>query len=171
MSFHIALLEAKKPDVVGAIARRCAAADASLHLIGPLPFELDDAEFRKAGPADWETLDWWVHPGWRDFRDAITRERCIYFAADGERETTEAPFRRNSVLILGDETGGLPDRIRLKYPQRIFKLPRQARRKTLDIPTTVESLLTAAATRVSEASGVIAAPPAAPIRYGRGRGR
>ncbi len=171
MSLHVALLETRNPATAGAIARRCAEADASLHLIGPLEFAADDPEFRSAGPANWEVLDWWLHPGWRDFRDAITRERCIYFAVDADRPATEAPIRANSVLILGDVTGGLPDRIRLKYPQRIFALPAQPRRKVIDVAQSVGDLLTLATKRLAEKSGVIAPPPAAPIRYGRGRGR
>ena len=41
-----------------------------------LIFEPVAAEVRAAGPKDWEALDWWLHPGWRAFRDAMSRVRC-----------------------------------------------------------------------------------------------
>ena len=44
MPLHIALLEAVPAEVTGAVARECGAADASLHLIGPLTFAADAAE-------------------------------------------------------------------------------------------------------------------------------
>ncbi|HEX3926866.1 MAG TPA: TrmH family RNA methyltransferase [Gemmatimonadales bacterium] len=151
MPLHIALLEARTPATVGAIASKCAAVDASLHLIGPLSFAVTDPEFRSSGPADWDALDWWLHPGWRDFRDAMSRERCLYFAADGERDPVEAPFRPNSVLVFGDETLGLPDRIRGKYPDRVFALPRAAQRKRSDPAAAIEATLAFAAKRAAPA--------------------
>ena len=71
--------------MMGEVAKRCAAVDASLHLVSPA-FASDDPAFLAAGPADWDALDWWVHPMWRDFRDAMSRERCLYFAADSDRD-------------------------------------------------------------------------------------
>lgn len=170
MALHVALLEPVTPPTVGALARQCAEADASLHLVGPLPFEADDDRLRESGPKDWATLDWWVHPGWRDFRDAMSRERCLYFAVDGERDAGEAPFRANSVLVLGDESGALPDRIREKYPQRIFKLPMPPRKRKVDVARSAQLLLDLAAERVGASTATVT-EPAKPIRYGRGRGR
>jgi tRNA (cytidine/uridine-2'-O-)-methyltransferase len=146
MPLHVALLEPKTPATVGAVAKRCASADASLHLVSPA-FESDDPEFVAAGPEDWNTLDWWVHPMWRDFRDAMSRERCLYFAADSERDPVDAPFKPNSVLVFGTEELALPDKIREKYPDRVFGLPRAAKRKEGDTAAAVELTLKFAAQR------------------------
>lgn len=170
MPFHIALLEAAAAPVVGAVARACASADASLHLVGPLPFARDDAGLREAGPDDWSTLDWWIHPGWRDFRDAMSRERCIYFGTNGTRDAEEAPIRGNSVLVVGNEDGVLPDRICEKYPTRIFRLPQPPRKRKVDLAQSVALLLDVAAARVA-ARQPAAQAPAKPMSYGRGRGR
>lgn len=68
-------------------------------------------------------MDLWVHPAWREFRDAIARERCLYFSARAERPLEEACFRPNSVLVFGNETEGMPDRILEKHPERCFRIP------------------------------------------------
>ena len=128
MALHVALLEPRTPSITGDVAKQCAAADASLHLVGP-QFSTDDPAFRDAGPSDWDALDWWVHPMWRDFRDAMSRERCLYFTAESDRDPVEAPFKANSVLVFGTEELALPEKIREKYPDRVFGLPRAARRK------------------------------------------
>lgn len=151
MALHVTLLEARNTAVTGAVARHCAGADASLHLVGPLGFAADDAELRTAGPDDWESLDWWVHPGWRDFRDAMSRERCLYFAAEGSRDPAEAPYRPNSVLVFGDEHGSMPERICEKYPERLFRLPAQGRRKTPQLADAVAAVLEIAAQRATDA--------------------
>ncbi|MGH7592697.1 MAG: TrmH family RNA methyltransferase [Gemmatimonadales bacterium] len=146
MPLHIALLEPRTPGLSGDLAKRCAAVDASLHLVSPM-FSTDDPAFLAAGPVDWDGLDWWVHPMWRDFRDAMSRERCLYFTADSDRDPADAPFKPNSVLVFGTEALGLPDKIREKYPERIFGLPRAARRKQADAATAVELTLKFAAQR------------------------
>ncbi len=150
MPLHVALLEPKSPDVIGAIAKRCAAVDASLHLVSPA-FAHDDAAFVAAGPSDWDKLDWWVHPMWRDFRDAMSRERCLYFSAESDRDPVDAPFKPNSVLVFGSEELALPERIRDKYPDRVFGLPRAAKRKEGDPATAIELTLKFAAQRSGEA--------------------
>ncbi len=148
MPLHVALLEPRTATVTGDVARRCAAVDASLHLVSPA-FAIDDPAFLGAGPTDWEQLDWWVHPMWRDFRDAMSRERCLYFAADSDRDPVDAPFKSNSVLVFGTEELGLPDRIREKYPERVFGLPRAAKRKQDDAASAVELTLKFAAQRAN----------------------
>ena len=123
---HIALIEPKIPPNTGNIARLCAATDSSLHLIEPLGFAVDDASLKRAGLDYWESVDLWVHPGWRAFREAMSRERCLYFSAKADRPLTEAEFRTNSVLIFGNETDGMPDRILEKYPDRCYTIPMQS---------------------------------------------
>lgn len=170
MALHLALLEPHPPETTGAIALRCAAADASLHVVGPLPYEADDAALRKAGPKDWDALDWWVHPGWRAFRDAMSRDRCLYFSLDAERDAEEAPFRANSVLVIGNAEGLLPEPIRNKYPDRIYRLPKPPRKRSVDLGASVELLLDVAAKGITERrpkSGAVEIKPAAPTRFGR----
>jgi tRNA (cytidine/uridine-2'-O-)-methyltransferase len=133
---HIALIEPQIPPNTGNIARLCAATDTSLHLIEPLGFAVDDASLRRAGLDYWDAVDLWVHPGWRAFRDAMTRERCFYFSARAERPLADARFRANSVLIFGNESAGLPDRILEKYPERCFTIPMSSGRvRSLNLAT------------------------------------
>jgi tRNA (cytidine/uridine-2'-O-)-methyltransferase len=164
MPLHIALLEPRTPTTAAAVAQRCAAVDASLHLVGPLGFGPDEPAFRTSSALDWDLLDWWVHPGWRDFRDAMRRDRCLYFAADGTRDPAEAPFRPNSVLVFGDEALGLPERIREKYPERVFRIPGSKGKRTVDLPAAIEATLAFAAQRAGE-------PSREPARRPRSRSR
>lgn len=123
MALHIALIEPRIPPNTGNIARLCAATDSSLHLIEPLGFSLDDAAMKRAGLDYWDAVDLWVHPGWRSFREAISRERCLYFSARATRPLAEAKFRANSVLVFGNENDGLPERILEKHPEECFAIP------------------------------------------------
>jgi len=157
-----------------------------------------DAALKRAGLDYWESVDLWLHPGWRAFRDAMSRERCLYFSAKATRPLTEAPFRPNSVLIFGNEIDGMPDRILEKYPDRCYTIPMQSGKvRSLNLATAAGIVLYEALRRLgSEAAASRAAefaeaeedaepdevswnveqkpaskPAAKPRRSGRPRGR
>lgn len=135
MALSIALVEPQIPPNTGNIARLCAATDTSLHLIGPLGFSLDDDRLKRAGLDYWDAVDLWIHPHWRAFREAVSRERCLYFTAHATASYVSAPYAENSVLVLGNETDGMPERIREKYPDRLFRIPMRPTIRSLNLAT------------------------------------
>jgi tRNA (cytidine/uridine-2'-O-)-methyltransferase len=141
MGLSVALIEPQIPPNTGNIARLCAASDTSLHLIEPLGFSIEDDELKRAGLDYWDKVDIWVHPHWRAFREAVARERCLYLSAHGERSYLEAPFGVNSVLVFGNETGGLPERILVKHPERVFRIPMRPDIRCLNLATAVGIVL------------------------------
>jgi tRNA (cytidine/uridine-2'-O-)-methyltransferase len=58
---HVVLLEPEIPQNTGNIARTCAATGASLHLIKPLGFSIDDKHMKRAGLDYWDSLDLHVY--------------------------------------------------------------------------------------------------------------
>ncbi len=181
MALHIALIEPRIPPNTGNIARLCAATDTSLHLIEPLGFSMEDAAVRRAGLDYWDAVDLWIHPGWRFFREAIARERCLYFSARATRPLAEARFRGNSVLVFGNEIDGMPDRILDKHPEECFTIPMQSGKvRSLNLATAAGIVLyealrqlgsEEAASRAAELSGHAPAAPRTPRRQARSRKR
>ena len=141
MPLNVALIEPRIPPNTGNIARLCAAADTPLHLIGPLGFSLDESEVRRAGLDYWDKTDLWVHEHWFAFRDAISRERCLYFSANAGQDYRQAPFKANSVLIFGNETDGLPARILEKHPERCYRIPMPGDVRSLNLANAVSVVL------------------------------
>lgn len=158
MALHVALIQPQIPPNTGNIARLCAAADTPLHLIEPLGFSIDDRQVRRAGLDYWGDVDLWVHPGWSAFRDAISRERCLYFSANAVTDYREAPYRANSVLVFGNETEGMPARILEKHPERCFRIPMDGPVRSLNLANAVSIVLYEARGR----TGVPTGPPALP---------
>ena len=141
MGLAIALIEPQIPPNTGNIARLSAATETTLHLIEPLGFDLDDPRLRRAGLDYWDAVDLWVHPTWRAFRDAVARDRCLYFTSHATRSYLEAPWRTNSVLVFGSETQGMPERIREKHPDQLFRIPMGAAVRSLNLATAVGIVL------------------------------
>ena len=132
---HIALLEPQIPPNTGNIARLCAATDTALHLVEPLGFSLDNKHLKRAGLDYWDKVDLWRHPTWFDFRNAISRERCLYFSAHGGQDYLEAPYKENSVLVFGREDTGLPARILEKHPEQCYRIPMPGDVRSLNLAT------------------------------------
>ena len=141
MALHIALIEPKIPPNTGNVARLCVATDTPLHLIEPLGFSLEDREVKRAGLEYWDKVDLWVHPNWFRFRDAISRDRCLYFSANAERDSRDAPFAANSVLVFGNETAGLPAKILEKHPEQCFRIPMTGDVRSLNLANAVSVVL------------------------------
>jgi len=135
MGLAVALIEPQIPPNTGNIARLCAATDASLHLIEPLGFSISDDELRRAGLDYWSEVDLWVHPNWPAFRETMARDRCIYFSASGERSYVGAPYTGNTVLVFGNETEGLPERILTKHADRVYRIPMRSGIRCLNLAT------------------------------------
>jgi len=141
VTLHIALIEPQIPPNTGNIARLAAATDSSLHVIEPTGFSMDDKEVVRAGLDFWPHVDLWVHPLWRDFRDAMSRDRCLYFSSNAERPYWEAPYASNSCLVFGNETQGMPERILEKHPEQSFTIPMDGPVRSLNLATAVGIVL------------------------------
>ena len=137
MALSVALIEPQIPPNTGSIARLCAATDTTLHVVEPTGFSLDDVDLRRAGLDYWPHVDLWVHEHWRAFRYAVSRDRCLYFSSHGTRSYLDAPYEPNSVLVFGNETDGMPERIREKHPDQLFRIPMTSAVRSLNLATAV----------------------------------
>ena len=70
---NIVLVEPRIPQNVGNIARTCAVTGASLHLVKPFAFEIDDKKLKRAGLDYWDKLDVRIYEGIDDFSVKIAR--------------------------------------------------------------------------------------------------
>ena len=149
MAPHVALIQPQIPPNTGSIARLCAATGTPLHLIEPLGFEIDDRHLKRAGLDYWDDVDLWLHADWFAFRDAIARDRCLYFSANATTDYRQAPYRANSVLVFGSETEGMPPRILEKHPERCFTIPMDGPVRSLNLANAVSIVLYEARDRVA----------------------
>ena len=64
---NIILHEPEIPQNTGNIARTCAATGASLHIIKPMGFTIDDKKLKRAGLDYWDKLDITYYENYADF--------------------------------------------------------------------------------------------------------
>jgi tRNA (cytidine/uridine-2'-O-)-methyltransferase len=110
----------------GNAGRSCLAAGATLHLIEPLGFSLDEREVKRAGLDYWEHVEVKVWKRWSEFAKEIPRlGDPWFFSTKGKRVFWDAPLAstEETVLVFGRETGGLPEELHARYADRFLAMP------------------------------------------------
>lgn len=126
MSIHVVLVHPEIHWNTGNAGRTCLAAGATLHLIEPLGFSLDDREVKRAGLDYWEHVPLRLWPGWEEFERAMPGLGVPFFLSTrASRPLWDAPLGRSGdiVLIFGRETGGLPAALHERYRDRFVGMP------------------------------------------------
>lgn len=120
----------------GAIIRLCANVGARLHLVEPLGFDLDDKLMRRAGLDYHERTSVTVHANLDDARTALP-QRWLAFTAKGPTLYTDIDYRRNDVLLFGNERRGLDaDIIESFDPAHQVSLPMQPGNRSINVANT-----------------------------------
>jgi tRNA (cytidine/uridine-2'-O-)-methyltransferase len=126
MATHVVLVHPEIHWNTGNAGRTCLAAGATLHLIEPLGFSLEERQVKRAGLDYWEHVDLRVWPTWASFEDALpSLGEPYFFSTKATRLVWEAPLAASDdvVLIFGRETGGLPADLHERYRDRFVTLP------------------------------------------------
>ncbi len=140
--FNVLLFEPEIPPNTGNIIRLCANMGASLHLIQPLGFDLDDKKLRRAGLdyREWATLR--VHGTLADCLSAIQSDRLFALSTKGERCYAEAQFKAGDAFLFGPESRGLPAAVREAVPvENRLAVPMVAASRSLNLSNAVAVVL------------------------------
>jgi tRNA (cytidine/uridine-2'-O-)-methyltransferase len=126
LAIHVVLVNPEIHWNTGNAGRTCLAAGATLHLIEPLGFSVDEREVKRAGLDYWEHVDVRVWPSWEAFELALPRLGYpFFFSTKAKRLFWDAPLGTPGgvVLIFGRETGGLPAELHERYQDRFVTMP------------------------------------------------
>lgn len=136
MANHIVLYQPEIPSNTGNIARTCAGTNATLHLIRPLGFSMDDKVVRRAG------LDYWpyVSINYYDSLDELFNtypEGLFYFLTKhGKQAYSEVDYSDTSVdyfFVFGRESSGLPEELLTAHRDKGIRLPMSSENRTLNL--------------------------------------
>ena len=139
--FHIALHEPEIPSNTGNIGRSCAATGSVLHLIDPLGFRLNDKTLARAGMDYWKDLDVRRYLDYEDFMQqnpglpvyyATTKAGCWY---------TQVSYRPGCCIMFGKESGGIPEDILHRHPDRCGRIPMLPDTRSLNLANSVSIIL------------------------------
>jgi tRNA (cytidine/uridine-2'-O-)-methyltransferase len=138
---HVVLVHPEIHWNTGNAGRTCLAAGATLHLIAPLGFSLDEREVKRAGLDYWEHVDVRTWSSWKEFEAHLPAlGEPFFFSTRATRLFWDAPLGapESVVLIFGRETGGLPAELHERYFDRFVAMPILSPRvRSLNLSTSV----------------------------------
>ncbi len=108
---HVILYQPEIPPNTGNIIRLCANTGASLHLIEPMGFTLDDRKLRRAGLDYHEWARVAVHESLNSLLKNVPVERVLAFTTRASRRYDTMTYLPGDALLFGPETRGLPTEV------------------------------------------------------------
>jgi tRNA (cytidine/uridine-2'-O-)-methyltransferase len=126
VAIHVVLVHPEIHWNTGNAGRTCLATGATLHLVEPLGFSLDEKQVRRAGLDYWEHVDLRVWRDWSAFESALpSLGEPYFFSTKATRQFWDAPLGKagNVVLVFGRETAGLPADLHERFRDRFVGMP------------------------------------------------
>jgi tRNA (cytidine/uridine-2'-O-)-methyltransferase len=109
--FHVVLFEPEIPPNTGNVIRLCANSGATLHLVKPLGFGLDDKSLRRSGLDYHDLAEVKIHESLdRCLRD-LAAERLFAVETGGRHRYSDLEYRAGDAFLFGPETRGLPNAV------------------------------------------------------------
>ena len=140
--FHLILYQPEIPPNTGNIIRLCANVGASLHLVRPLGFELDEAKVRRAGLDYREMAQVFEHADLAACLGQLAGARVFALTTKARRSFFAGRYEAGDAFLLGPETRGLPPEILADYPgERRLRLPLRPGNRSLNLSNAAAAAL------------------------------
>ncbi len=136
--FSVILYEPEIPPNTGNIIRLCANTGATLHLVEPLGFDLEEKKLRRAGLDYREFVALRTHPSLDECLEALDRPRLFALSTRNPTRYDQALFREGDALLFGPETRGLPGEVLAGLPpEQRLRLPMREGNRSLNLSNAV----------------------------------
>jgi tRNA (cytidine/uridine-2'-O-)-methyltransferase len=136
----IVLFQPQIPQNTGNVARTCSVTNAELVLVHPLGFSTQSRWLKRAGLDYWEDVSIQEIDHLESYLEE-TSAPFFFFSSKAKRPYTEAPFTRDSLLIFGSETEGLPSHYLEKWEERFYTIPMIPKARCLNLATSAAVVL------------------------------
>lgn len=130
---NIVLVEPEIPQNTGNIARTCAATGASLHLVKPMGFTVDDRKLKRAGLDYWDKLHITYYENLDEFLTLHSGEAMYFFTTKAPRRHTDVTYPDRVFLVFGKETAGLPEALLQAHPDDCVRIPMRTNLRSLNL--------------------------------------
>jgi tRNA (cytidine/uridine-2'-O-)-methyltransferase len=140
---RLALFEPDIPQNAGTIMRMAACLGVGVDLIEPCGFLIGDRHFRRAGMDYLNALQWQRHSSWDAFiqaRATASGGRLVLLTTRAETAYTRFRFGTGDVLMVGRESGGVPDTVHAAVDARV-RVPMTPGSRSLNVAAAAAMVL------------------------------
>jgi tRNA (cytidine/uridine-2'-O-)-methyltransferase len=136
--FHVVLFEPEIPPNTGNTIRLCANTGATLHLVKPLGFRLDDKSLRRSGLDYHDLAEVKIHETSQACLDGLKDARLFAVETSGKHRYSDVQYRAGDAFLFGSETRGLPQSM-LQHagPDHSLFIPMRAPSRSINLSNAV----------------------------------
>jgi tRNA (cytidine/uridine-2'-O-)-methyltransferase len=120
---HVVLINPEIPPNTGNVGRLCCAVGATLHLVRPLGFNLDDRSLKRAGLDYWEKVDLVVWDGIEKYLSSVAPDRIVLTSSKRGEIYHQIRYQAGDHIVFGPETTGLNPELFQSLPSRVARIP------------------------------------------------
>ena len=132
--FHLILYQPEIPPNTGNVIRLCANVGATLHLVHPLGFSMDEPRLRRAGLDYHELANVKEHADLPSCRAALGDARLFAMTTRAARSLYAVQFAPGDAFLFGPETRGLPPDLLESFPaERRLRIPLRSGNRSLNL--------------------------------------
>ena len=137
---HIVLYRPEKPQNTGNIMRTCVAIHATLHIIGPITFSVDNKDLKRVGMDYIDDLKMHFYKDYDEFVKENPNAN-IYYVTRYARTVYSSYDLSNPVkdlyLMFGRESTGIPHDILREHEDKLMRIPMVPETRSLNLSNCV----------------------------------
>ena len=137
---HIVLYRPEKPQNTGNIMRTCVAIHATLHIIGPITFSVDNKDLKRVGMDYIDDLKMHFYPTYEDFVKENETANIYYVTRYARTVYSSYDFSKtieDVYLMFGRESTGIPHDILREHKDRLMRIPMVPEARSLNLSNSV----------------------------------
>ncbi|MEA4822307.1 MAG: tRNA (cytidine(34)-2'-O)-methyltransferase [Erysipelotrichales bacterium] len=137
---NVILYQPEIAQNTGNIMRTCAAFGAKLHIIGPIPFSINDEGLHRSGMEYISNVDYYMYDDYDDFCKKISNKTIFYVTRYGKKSPDKFDFSDVSndyYIMFGRESTGIPKEILGKNYDNCIRIPMKPFARSLNLANSV----------------------------------
>lgn len=139
LDLHVVLFEPEIPQNAGNIARTCACAGVTLHLVEPMGFRYTQRNLARAGLDYWDKVAIERHASVEQFLEQHASKRMLFFTGNTERSFYDEDLTgaEELYLVFGRESRGISPEVLRAHPSECVRLPMREGLRSLNLSNAV----------------------------------
>lgn len=134
---QVALVAPEIAPNTGNVIRLCANTGATLHLVEPLGFLLEDRLLRRAGLDYHDMTDMHVHSSFDAMLEVSQPDRWFAFTSRGSQRYDAIRYQANDLLVFGCESVGLSELLVMQAGENSVYLPMRPNNRSFNLSNSV----------------------------------
>jgi tRNA (cytidine/uridine-2'-O-)-methyltransferase len=134
--FNIALYQPDIPQNTAAIIRLCSCFDATLEIIEPCGFHINDKRLKKVAMDYLDKSQIIIYKSYKHFLRNKKKSRIILMTTKSKNNYYNFKFKKKDTLLFGRESAGVPENVHNDSHQRL-KIPINKNTRSLNISMSV----------------------------------